>query len=221
MNSAKVQPLFLLILIAFPLFAVVTLAQVNFPDFPFNTWFSPEALATFLGVPSDWLVIPRVIYYVLVPFIVAFTVTYAILTELRLFRNAPAAGKIYAVLAFAMSFLLLPSGILTVIVTYFYAAGVFIGLVAFGALFIGGTLLWAWGRGRLIRHEYGLQADIAGGLREKMKDHQEMIKRLQKEILEKRARGEDTTSLESQLFSEKDALTKEAERLRGVMHAPI
>jgi len=220
MNLKKSGVILSIFLISFPFFSSLIFAQINYPEFPFQTWFSPEALAKFLGVPADWLVIPRVIYYVIVPFIVAVTVTYGILTELNIFRRY-GANKINILLSVAMAFLLLPSGILTTIVTYFYAANTFIGLVGFGILFLFGTVMWVYGRGRTMHHEFGLQADVAKGLREKIKDHEEMFRRLQKEIVEKRGRGQDTTSLEAQLLREREALTREAERLRNVLHAPI
>jgi hypothetical protein len=115
----------------------------NFPQFPYQTWYSPEALAKFLGLKAEWLGIPEVIYYVIVPYIVAVTVTYGILTELRIFRTAYRLNRINIILSAAMAFLLLPSGILTMIVSYLYLAGTFFGLIAFGFLFIVGIFLWA------------------------------------------------------------------------------
>jgi FtsZ-binding cell division protein ZapB len=220
MNLGKTGVVLSIFLISFPFFSSLIFAQANYPQFPFQTWFSPEALARFIGVPADWLVVPRVIYYVIVPFLVAVTVTYGILTELNIFRRY-GANKINAILAVAMAFLLLPSGILTTIVTYFYAANTFIGLVGFGILFLFGVIMWVYGRGRTMYHEFGLQGDVAKGLREKIKDHEEMIRKLQREIIEKRGRGQDTTQLEKELLREREALTKEAERMRNVLHAPV
>ena len=220
MKFTKIEVVFTLLLISIPIFSISVLAQVNYPEFPFKTWFSPEALATFLGVPADWLVIPRVIYYVIVPFIVAVTVTYGILTELNIFRRY-GANKINILLSVAMAFLLLPSGILTTIVTYFYAANTFIGLLGFGILFLFGTVMWVYGRGRTIHHEFGLQSDVAKGMRAKIKGHEEKIASLRKQIIEKRSKDEDTGPLEDKLFDEQKKLADESERLKKVIHAPI
>jgi len=151
MNLLKLKVLFFAFLLSIPAFSVLSLAQAgsNFPQFPFQTWYSPEALAAFLGVKAEWLVVPQVIYYVIVPFLVAVTVTYGILTELKIFRKYN-AWKINTIISIAMAFLLLPSGILTTIVSYFYAAGTFIGLMGFGVLFIFGTILWVYGTGHRI-----------------------------------------------------------------------
>lgn len=172
MNLKEFSLILLEILILLPILAIFASAQLgsNFPQFPFQTLYSPEALAAFLGVPAQWLVVPQVIYYVIVPFIVAVTVTYGILTELNIFRNSRAAGKVNIILSVAMAFLLLPSGILTTIVSYFYAANVFIGLVGFGVLFLFGTIMWVYGRGRSMRYEFGYKADIAKNLQEKIKE---------------------------------------------------
>lgn len=154
------------------------LAQ-NFPQFPFGTLYSPEALATFLGVPPDWLAAPKVIYYVIVPFIVAVTVTYGILVELNIFRSSR-AYRVNIILSVAMSFLLLPSGILTIIVTYFYAAGTFIGLIGFGILFIFGVIAWVYGSSHRIwgeqvpKHiQYGKQ------INQRMRELNNEIRRLE------------------------------------------
>lgn len=177
MNLGKTGVILSIFLISFPFFSSLIFAQVNYPEFPFQTWFSPEALAKFLGVPAEWLVIPRVIYYVLVPFIVAVTVTYGILTELKIFRGYN-KGKINIILAVAMAFLLLPSGILTTIVTYFYAANTFIGLIGFGILFLFGVIMWVYGTGHRIWGEYG----SAKGMAKDIQDLNKQIRDVQKQI---------------------------------------
>lgn len=205
-----------------PVFAQ-NIAQ-NFPQFPFGTFYSPEALATFLGVPAAWLAIPQVIYYVIVPFIVAFTVTYGILTELRIFRGL-SSNKVNIVLAFAMSFLLLPSGILTLIVTYFYAASVFFGLIGFGLLFFFGTLMWVYGRGRGIRHEMAYAGERMGQLRGRQNHIEEEIKKLRKQIID--ARANDTPETDANLQSKitrLQHLREESEKLDETiraLHRPV
>jgi hypothetical protein len=173
--------------LAFLLFASPAFAQFasNFPQFPFGTWYSVDALATFLGVPSDWLAIPKVIYFVIVPFIVAITVTYGILTELNIFRTSLAKNKINIILSISLAFLLLPSGTLAYIVNYFYAAGEAIGLIAFGALFIVGTLLWAVGTFWRIRGTYQAPSSMARTIHQienRINYHRREVRHLQDRI---------------------------------------
>jgi len=110
-----------------------------------GSWFNVETLVKFIfpGFPDEWLRIPNVIYYVFIPFITAFTVIYGLLKELRIFRLAP--NKVNIMIAFSMAFLMMPSGMLTWIVTYFYVAGAFIGVIAFMVVFIIGVFLWGYG----------------------------------------------------------------------------
>lgn len=191
----------------------------NFPQFPFGTFYSPEALATFLGVPSDWLGIPKVIYYVIVPFIVAVTVTYGILTELNIFRSYK-AGRINIILSIAMSFLLLPSGVLNLIVTYFYAANVFIGLIGFGFLFLIGTIMWIYGRTRLINYEQRYKADIAGNLRNRMKDLHEKERELRKKRIEMVAHNPEanTTEIDNKILAIRGEIDGANDRLHKILH---
>ena len=124
-----------------------------------GSWFDIDTLVKFLfpNFPDEWLRVPQVIWYVIVPFITAFTVLYGLLIELRIFRNAP---KVNTMLAFAMAFLLLPSGMLTWIVTIFYAGGAFIGVMGFIVVFIIGVFIWGYGTSWRFWREYGTSAEL-------------------------------------------------------------
>lgn len=104
--------------------------------------FNVDALAQFLfpGLPAEWLRVPQVIWYVILPFIAVFTVIYGLLRELRIFRYAP--NKVNIVLAFAMAMLLLPSGVLTFVVVNLYAFGAAFGAIAFFVVFMIGIVFW-------------------------------------------------------------------------------
>jgi len=204
------------------IFGTIAFAQIasNYPQFPFQTWFSPEALATFLGVPQEWLGVPQVIYYVFIPFIVAFTVTYGILTELQIFRRF-GAYKINIVLAFAMAFLLLPSGVLTIIVTYFYAANTFIGLIGFGLLFLIGTLLWVYGRARLMRYEFGYKASSAKTLQDKINDLDKKEEILRQQLIHANASGDKNrvNKINNDLAKVHNEQDEAKKRLKDVINA--
>lgn len=107
--------------------------------------FNVDALTTFLfpGLNPEWLKVPQVLWYVILPFIAVFTVIYGFFKELRIFRHAP--NKVNIVLAFAMAMLLLPSGALTLIVTYLYAFSAAFAAIVFGVVFIIGVILWGIG----------------------------------------------------------------------------
>jgi hypothetical protein len=130
-------------------------------QYPWAVTWDPQALAQFLfpGMNSEWLRIPDVLYYVILPFIASFAVVYGLLRELRIFRmNVP--NKVNIILAFCMTFMLLPSGILTWVITILYAGSAFIGIVAFGILFIAGVILWFYGTTIRLWNEYNPKEDV-------------------------------------------------------------
>lgn len=148
----KLSALFtLLLILLISAFSISMFSTVSVLAQDFNvqnylgSWFNVESLVKFIfpGYPDEWLRVPQVIYYVLIPFVTAFTVIYGLLKELRIFRLAP--NKINIILAFCMAFLMMPSGILTWIVTVFYTAGAFIGVIGFMVVFIIGVFLWGYG----------------------------------------------------------------------------
>jgi hypothetical protein len=114
---------------------------------PLDYW-DPESLAKFMfpNIDEEWLRMPNILYYVLVPFIVAWTVVYGLLNELKIFRSY-INWKVNFIIAFCMAFMLLPSGILIYLVTILYSFGTFFAVLCFGVLFILGTFFWA-------RHRY-------------------------------------------------------------------
>lgn len=167
----KKKTMFLALLVASCVLAQSALAQ-----YPLGVVWDPDALAQFLfpGMSREWLRIPDVLYYVILPFIAAFTVIYGLLRELRIFRHAP--NKVNIILAFCMAFLLLPSGIITLLVTILYAGGAAIGMIAFGVLFIIGIVLWFYGTTARLWDEYSPKA-LAGAI----KDYDNEYVQLQKD----------------------------------------
>ena len=150
-----------------------------------GSWFSVENLVKFIfpGYPDEWLRVPQVIYYVIIPFITAFTVLYGLLVEFRIFQRAP---KVNAVLAFAMAFLLMPSGILTWIVTVLYAGGAFLGVVAFIVVFIIGIFIWGYGTSWRFWATYSQPRHIAQNMaqiNQQIHYHQQQIHNLQQNII--------------------------------------
>jgi hypothetical protein len=175
----------------------VALAQLSYP----SQWWSPEALAqwVFPGMSPDWLRVPNVIWYVLVPFFTAVVIIYAILEELRIFRHQP--KKLTGVIALCFAFLLLPSGILTYIVNVFYAAGAFIGMIAFGALFMVGVILWAWGRGREFYYTTGVEGEM-------QRDSRDQLRHIRDKMADLRVKRDKASN-----EKEKDKIDKQIDNL--------
>jgi hypothetical protein len=130
--------IFLLIFLAAPVIAQQSTDLQNYLSSFFNT----DTLANFLlpNLPPEYLRIPEIIWYVIVPFIAVYAVIYGFLQELKLFRYT--SNKVNIVLAFAMTMLLLPSGVLTFIIVQLYSFGAAFAAIIFGIVFIVGVFMW-------------------------------------------------------------------------------
>jgi len=123
--------LLIIFLIANLILPISVLAQVDAEDIR-------NIVSSIIGVESDWLTFPAVIYNVIVPFIAFFAVTLGLLRELRIYRNQP---NIEMVLAFIIAFSTLPLGVFAFVVTWsllamgFFAYGIFIFLFFVGGYF--------------------------------------------------------------------------------------
>jgi hypothetical protein len=193
------------------LLALPTIALAQY--YP-SEWWSPEALAewVFPGMSPDWLRLPNVIWYVIVPFFTAFVIVFGILKELRIFRHG--GNKLHGVIAFCLAVLLLPSGILTYIVNIFYAFGTFFGLIAFGVLFILGTLFWVWGRGRGLYYEFDIQAEKVKGIRGDLRSLDEKIRQKRGEVVKEKTSRNPNLNKIANIQEEIDNLEKEKRALR-------
>ena len=115
----------------------------------------PKTIGFIVGDPNiqqnhpEWLTIPNVIYYLIFPFIAIVAVIYGILTEIRIFHSANVKG----ILAFVMAGMSLPTGAMITTVYVLYTAGAWVAVVAFGVLFMLGTIFWALGRGSQLKNE--------------------------------------------------------------------
>jgi hypothetical protein len=115
----------------------------------------PKTIGFIVGDPNiqqnhpEWLTIPNVIYYLIFPFIAIVAVIYGILTEIRIFHSSSVKG----ILAFVMAGMSLPTGAMITTVYVLYTAGAWVAVVAFGVLFMLGTIFWALGRGSQLKNE--------------------------------------------------------------------
>jgi hypothetical protein len=115
----------------------------------------PKTIGFIVGDPNiqqnhpEWLTIPNVVYYLIFPFIAIVAVIYGILTEIRIFRST----NVKFVLAIVMAGMSLPTGAMITTVYVLYTIGAWFAVVAFGLLFIVGTILWAIGRGGQLKNE--------------------------------------------------------------------
>jgi len=171
----------LFLMISMLLIASPALAQFDFDLQKYlGSGFDVDALAQFMlpGIPADWLRVPQVLWYIIVPFITVFTVIYGMMRELRIFRHN--TNKVYVVLSFCFAMLLLPSGILTSIVIYLYAFGAAFAAIVFGVVFMLGVVLWGVASGwrwvgdvnverAYARNANNLYKDLKGLRREKIR----------------------------------------------------
>lgn len=140
-------------------FVFTALLLVSFPivfaqQFSVEQIWDPQQVAQLLlpNMPEEWLRLPNVIYYLFIPFICVTAVIYGLMMELNIFRRA--SRKVSLVIALCFAFSLLPSGVLVTVVSVLYSFGAFFGALAFFALFIVGSALWAYGHGKRIYVEY-------------------------------------------------------------------
>lgn len=196
MSSKSVKTIlsmiFILIFLATPVFAQQSTSLQNYLASSFN----PDTLAQFLfpGLPPEYLRIPQIIWYVIVPFIAVFTVIYGFLQELRLFRYT--SNKINIVLAFAMSLLLLPSGALTFIVVQLYSFGAAFAAIIFGIVFIVGVFMWMIASGYRFWGTVSIESTYVKAISNLNKDIYRLRKR-RKDIYEQITKEADPKRMEA------------------------
>lgn len=136
--------------------SATTLAQTG-PWVPFDLKGTISFILGNPNVPSDWLVLPNLVYYIIFPFIAIVSVLYGIFSEIRIFKST----NVKFILAFVMAGMSLPTGLMISTVYFLYTLGTWIAVIAFGFLFIFGTILWAIGRGSGLKRElFDLQSEL-------------------------------------------------------------
>ena len=88
---------------------------------------------------------------VLLPFVLVYIILWAILEKFRIFPK-----RINVILSLGISVLLATTPAYTILAAYITQVSGGSMLIIFGVLLVGGTLMWALGRGRDIYYEQGL-----------------------------------------------------------------
>jgi hypothetical protein len=91
---------------------------------------------TYLGFPRDWGYVPAFIYLVIIPFAAILAIVWGFLNQLRIFDK-----KVVRVLSLLIAFSTIPVGIFSKMVYFYFAISGFIGISAFVAVFVLGTIL--------------------------------------------------------------------------------
>jgi hypothetical protein len=108
----------------------------------------PEAAAnvlTMLGLPQEWMYVPAILYFFILPFAAVFALVYAFLASLNIFTNVSA--NVNRLLAFIITLMTIPSGILarmTMVMFVFlgmWTLGVFVVTFAAGIFYRGGAIV--------------------------------------------------------------------------------
>jgi hypothetical protein len=114
----------------------------------YKQWQLPEAAAsvlTMLGLPQEWMYVPAIIYFFILPFAAVFALVYAFLASLNIFTNVSA--NVNRLLAFIITLMTIPSGILarmTMVMFVFlgvWTLGVFVVTFVAGVFYRGGAIV--------------------------------------------------------------------------------
>lgn len=169
------------------------------------------------GVRDEWLSIPNFFYFVIFPFVAAWAVVYGIMEEIQIFRRAKLSHKI---VSFVMAAMLLPTGWLLVIVNYFYAFNAWVALMAFGVVFLLGTLMWGYGTFVGIRSDQwdqGRYKSLQRDVRNEIVDATNKIYKLQEEI----RRGKNLGKNAAEITKLEEKIRDLKTRQRALQDTPI
>lgn len=152
---------------AFSLISTSVLAQLPGSLGPFSFGDVKGLAKLIMGhdVDPNWLQFPNFIYFIVFPFVAIVTVIYGILTDIRIFRSQ----NVRTILSIVIAAMALPSGALLYTVYALYTAGAWVAVVAFGLVFIFGTILWGVGRGTALVSNIRAINDEIKTTNEKMK----------------------------------------------------
>ena len=153
----------------------------------------PLTLANFFSMAPD-----QIIYTVLLPFIIAFTIFWALLSSMRIFGS-----KVNIVISFVLAMGLFFTDAYVFLGQFIFASGTFLATGIFILIFGVGVIIWAFQRTKGIYYE-------TGELNRLYKDRNKILEKI------RRSREDEKGPLYKQL-TEIDAMikAKEAERYSG------
>ncbi|MEM5793473.1 MAG: hypothetical protein QXY45_03940 [Candidatus Aenigmatarchaeota archaeon] len=111
-------------------------------------------LLSILGIPSQWLVMPQIIYLVFVPILSIWIIVYGFLMEIRIFKRV---RWVNLPLSFLITFSTIPLGIFYLIVHTIFTIMSFWSVFIFALMFFVGT----WFLYKKRSSEWGTAASVA------------------------------------------------------------
>jgi MFS family permease len=142
----------------------------NFKIYPLPSY--AASVFEMLGLPSEWMYIPAIIYLFILPFAAIYTLAWAFLQSLGIFENVPAS--VNRVLAFIIAFLTIPIGWFIKIVWVLFSFMGIWSVVIFGATFIAGIFFRGYGT---VRKEYVLRLKTYESIGKELVDELTELKR--------------------------------------------
>ncbi len=106
--------------------------KVSLPQYQQSPLPAPAVtvLSDWLGLPKDWMYIPAIIYFFLLPFAAVFALIYAFLASINMWGGK---NNINRLLAFIITIMTIPTGILTRMTMVMF---VFLGMWTLGVFFV-------------------------------------------------------------------------------------
>lgn len=154
-------------------FTLTSLFLVNFVFAQtFNYVYDVNWIANILKIPQDFLYLPNLLWYLIVPFIAIWAIVLGFMRTLRIFRNS---SGLEMIISFVMAFATLPSGAFSILVGWLLGFSGFVAVIAFFGMFILGVILYSWNWGGSLREVAGYDRKLRG-LRSRLKQIDDDIK---------------------------------------------
>lgn len=96
-----------------------------------------------LGLPSEWMYLPAIIYFFILPFTGIYTLVWAFLTSIKIFEGVP--SNVNRILALVITFLTIPVGWFAKIVWVTFSFMGIWSVIIFAAIFILSTFFRGYG----------------------------------------------------------------------------
>ena len=159
------------------------------------------------GIPQEWLTVQKIIFNVIIPFIAIMAVSLGMLKQLRIF---PRSTNIEILLAFVMAFSTLPTKAFVVFVGWSLAAMGIWAYIIFFLLFIVGSTIFGFMRGKGYVAEYKASVDVYNTIQKELQDVRDRRVDLNKHLI---------TMPPDEYAKKMDSLIKQDQKLKEKLRA--
>lgn len=138
--------------------------------------------AEYLHIPDDYATMPNLLYFVLIPFLGTFAISWGLLTSINIFHNY----RVNVLLALVFATSLMYYGVLLAITHYLFAIGGIVGVILFFVMFFVMSSLYGY---KKTTESYIDSTKAFREEKEKIKQRKktlESLKRLNDELIDKR-----------------------------------